>query len=305
MKRARRVSGALGPGAAVHRRHRPVRRGQVARDSRARGPRLLLRRQPADRADSRRSRSSRSAGAARSRRAAVVVDVREGRSWRVSRRLPAAEAASRRRASGCVFLEAADSALLRRFSETRRPHPLGDDRVGGRGHRAKNAACCSRSAVWPIRSSTRAALTVHELRRRDPRIDRRRRVASRRSSVTIVSFGFRRGVPADADLVFDVRFLPNPHFVPSLRRWSGRDSRVWRATCCARRRRGGSCSSTTALLKFLRAAVHRRRARRTSRSRSAARAAGTGRWPLPKRWRGGCGACEASSCACAIATSRT
>ena len=57
-----------------------------------------------------------------------------------------------------------------------------------------------------------------------------------------MSFGFRRGVPPDADLVFDVRFLPNPHFVPALRPLDAAATRAWRATCCARRRRSGSCS---------------------------------------------------------------
>ena len=73
-----------------------------------------------------------------------------------------------------------------------------------------------------------SALTVHELRRRDPRIAGAARRAARRSSSRVLSFGFRGGVPPDADLVFDVRFLPNPHFVTSLRRWSGRNARVAR-----------------------------------------------------------------------------
>jgi UPF0042 nucleotide-binding protein len=70
-----------------------------------------------------------------------------------------------------------------------------------------------------------STLTVHELRRRVRELTDIS-AAPTPLVVTLMSFGFRRGVPADADLVFDVRFLPNPHFVPSLRRWSGRNARV-------------------------------------------------------------------------------
>jgi UPF0042 nucleotide-binding protein len=68
--------------------------------------------------------------------------------------------------------------------------------------------------------------------------------------VTLLSFGFRRGVPADADLVFDVRFLPNPHFVPSLRRWSGRNPRVARYVLRTKPA-VQFLKLTTALLRFL------------------------------------------------------
>ncbi len=182
------------------------------------------------------------------RRAAVVVDVREGRGLA---RFPTVYKALKRRAPDqirLVFLDAADAALVRRFSETRRPHPLGDDRT------VSESIAEERRRLQPMRRLAdqvldTSALTVHELRRRilestggadtvTPLV------------VTLTSFGFRRGVPPDADLVFDVRFLPNPHFVTSLRPWSGRHARdakfVLRAPAA-----GKFLGLTSGLLKFL------------------------------------------------------
>jgi UPF0042 nucleotide-binding protein len=160
------------------------------------------------------------------RRAAVVVDVREGHGLSgfpaMYRRLKKASARQVR----LIFLEAADSTLLRRFSETRRPHPLAVDRTVSEG------LSDERRLLEPLRRMAdqvldTSALTVHELRRRIlETVGDARTVAP--LVVTFVSFGFRRGVPEDADLVFDVRFLPNPHFVTSLRRWSGRHAGVAR-----------------------------------------------------------------------------
>lgn len=159
-----------------------------------------------------------------SRRAAVVVDVREGRGLArfpaVYRRLKKQSASQVR----LIFLDAADSALLRRFSETRRPHPLASHQT------VAESLAEERRLLQPIRQLAdqvldTSALTVHELRRR---ILETTGVAGKVAPlvVTVLSFGFRHGVPEDADLVFDVRFLPNPHFVTSLRRWSGRNERV-------------------------------------------------------------------------------
>jgi RNase adapter protein RapZ len=181
------------------------------------------------------------------RRAAVVVDVREGRGLSsfpdVYRRLKRGAA----RRVRLVFLDSADSALLRRFSETRRPHPLGEGSVS-------ESLAEERRRLQPIRRLADQVvdttnLTVHELRRRI--LESTGGAESFAPlQVSIVSFGFRRGVPPDADLVFDVRFLPNPHFVPTLRRWSGRNSRVSAyvmKTAGAKR----FLALTTALLKFL------------------------------------------------------
>ena len=124
-----------------------------------------------------------------------------------------------------VFIEASEDALLRRFSETRRPHPLGHDRPVLEGLRRE------RVLMEPIRKLADVVIdttkfNVHELRqfiiRRFQKTDRRPMM------VSLVSFGYRYGIPADADLVFDVRFLPNPHFVPQAAQIFGHDPRVAR-----------------------------------------------------------------------------
>jgi UPF0042 nucleotide-binding protein len=159
-------------------------------------------------------------------RAAVVVDVREGRQLA---RFPAAYRRLARRygrAVKLVFLQANDATILRRFSETRRPHPLGASTPVAQGIRNE------RRILQPLRALAvhvidTSRLTVHDLRRV---------VSSSVAGTTktapllvdLTSFGFRRGTPPEADLVFDVRFLPNPHFVNSLRRWSGLNPRVSR-----------------------------------------------------------------------------
>lgn len=157
-------------------------------------------------------------------RVAVVVDVREGA--RLSR-FPAVYRALKARAdveTTLVFLEADRDALVRRFSETRRPHPL------GRGRSTAESVAEEQRRMAPIRKladhvldTTR--LTVHDLRREMVKIGGGTAAATP-LAVTILSFAFKRGVPADADLVFDVRFLKNPHFVPALRPLTGRNSRV-------------------------------------------------------------------------------
>ncbi len=161
---------------------------------------------------------------ATARPAAVVIDVREGRALS---RFPAVYKRLQRESGGRVrllFLEASDSVLMRRFSETRRPHPL------AAGKSVAEGLAEERRLLVPMRKLAdrvldTSTLTVHELRRRIREvIDASAAVAP--LVVTLMSFGFRRGVPLDADVMFDVRFLPNPHFVSSLRRWSGRNKRV-------------------------------------------------------------------------------
>jgi UPF0042 nucleotide-binding protein len=159
-------------------------------------------------------------------KAAVVVDVREGA---LLARFPAVY----RRLRGMrglnpylIFLEARDAALVRRFSETRRPHPMAPRGSVMEGIRSE------RDRLKGIRKMADQILdtsdmTVHELRHAFMALSRG---PSARTplAVTLLSFGFKHGVPADADLVLDVRFLPNPHFVPGLRRRTGRDPRVMR-----------------------------------------------------------------------------
>jgi UPF0042 nucleotide-binding protein len=159
-------------------------------------------------------------------RAAVVVDVREGAfldqfpsMYRRLRRVPGLNPL-------LIFLDASDAALVRRFSETRRPHPLAPDRSAAEGIRVERARMrpIRRMADRTIDTSN---MTVHELRRAFLDLSRER-APRHRLVVTFVSFGFKHGVPLAADLLFDVRFLPNPHFVPALRRKTGRDAAVVR-----------------------------------------------------------------------------
>lgn len=159
-------------------------------------------------------------------RAALLVDAREGRQIA---RLPAILRRLRREHQvRLVFIEANDDALLRRFSETRRPHPMGRELPVREGIRRE------RRLMAPIRKQADAVIettkfNVHELRQFI--VKRFRRRAGRPLLISVVSFGYRFGIPADADLVFDVRFLPNPHFVPRLRPLSGRDAQVVRYIC--------------------------------------------------------------------------
>jgi RNase adapter protein RapZ len=156
-------------------------------------------------------------------RAALLVDAREGdqidKLPGIYRQLVNEHPAT------LVFIEASDEALMRRFSETRRPHPL------GRGESIAEGIREERRRMAPIRRLADVVIdttkfNVHELRQSI--IDRFQNPGRRPLLVSVVSFGFRYGIPADADLVFDVRFLPNPHFVPRLRPFSGKDPRVAR-----------------------------------------------------------------------------
>src|SRR5579871_2291128 len=156
------------------------------------------------------------------RRTALVVDVREGTKLE---KLPGILQSVRQMIpTKIVFLEASDAVLVRRFSETRRPHPLGTDAP------VKSALKQERRHLGKIRSLAdyvidTSKFNVHELR---ALINERFHEKSPEKSILVssVSFGFRQGVPEDADLIFDVRFLPNPHFVPEFRPLTGRDPRV-------------------------------------------------------------------------------
>jgi UPF0042 nucleotide-binding protein len=156
------------------------------------------------------------------RRTALVVDVREGSKFE---RLPEILKSVRRQIpTKVVYLEASDAILVRRFSETRRPHPLGTDAP------VKSALKTERRHLSAIRALAdfvidTSKFNVHELR---AHINERFQEQSSDKNILVscVSFGFRHGVPEDADLVFDVRFLPNPHFVPEFRPLTGRDPKV-------------------------------------------------------------------------------
>ena len=154
---------------------------------------------------------------------AVVVDMRDPA---FLDEFPRALASLRRRQSLgtlLIFLEADDNALVQRFSETRRPHPLAADQTVLEGIRKERTALARVKQMADTVFDT-SELNVHELRRafRDlPRVGQDKPLV-----VTVLSFGYKHGIPLEADLMFDARCLPNPHFVPALRPLTGRDRAV-------------------------------------------------------------------------------
>lgn len=155
-------------------------------------------------------------------RAALVIDAREG-TW--LEHFPAMLKKVRSvLLTRVVYLEASDDALIRRFSETRRPHPL------GRSETVLEAIQAEKQRLDPIRNVADIILdttkfNVHELRAHI-NAQFERETSDRNLTVSVNSFGFKNGVPAEADLVFDVRFLPNPHFIPEFRPLTGKDPEV-------------------------------------------------------------------------------
>ena len=147
-----------------------------------------------------------------------------------------------------IFLDASDAALLRRFSETRRPHPLAP--AGS----VIEGILTERERLRPIREMSdlvldTSDLTVHELRRAFGELAEGRDGRARLTA-TLLSFGYKHGVPPESDLLFDVRFLPNPYFVPDLKRLSGLDPGV-RDYVCAADTAGPFLEKTADLLEFL------------------------------------------------------
>jgi UPF0042 nucleotide-binding protein len=156
--------------------------------------------------------------------AALVVDVREGSRLE---RFPAILAKVRKvLPTRVVFLEASEDAIVRRFSETRRPHPL------GRGETVVSSIRAERKRLDPVRNVADILLdtsrfNVHELRAHiNAQFTRGTGKSERNLTISVTSFGFKNGVPSDADLVFDVRFLPNPHFIPEFRKLTGKHPKV-------------------------------------------------------------------------------
>jgi UPF0042 nucleotide-binding protein len=158
------------------------------------------------------------------RRTALVVDVREGS--KLDELPKILKSVARMIPTKVVFLEASDSVLMRRFSETRRPHPLGTDAPVKSALKAERRHLGAIRAVADLVIDT-SKFNVHELRAHIT--ERFKKQSSEKSLlVSCVSFGFRQGLPEDADVVSDVRFLPNPHFIPEFRPLTGRDPRVAR-----------------------------------------------------------------------------
>jgi RNase adapter protein RapZ len=155
-------------------------------------------------------------------RAALVVDVREGQGLE---RFPSILKQIRKTlATTVIYLEASEAALLRRFSETRRPHPL------GRGDRVAGAIKSERKVLDPIRNVADIIIdtsnfNVHELRThvQDKFVSGG---TGKDLLISSLSFGYKNGIPLDADLIFDVRFLPNPHFIPEFRPLTGKHPKL-------------------------------------------------------------------------------
>ena len=151
-------------------------------------------------------------------KAAMVIDVREGQTLS---EFPAVYEELKKNSAlemSLWFLEAAEAVLVRRFSETRRPHPLDPNRP------VLEAIALERERLAPIRTMADYILdtsqfTIHELRQHAVRLFEEKQ--AQHLLVSLVSFGFKYGVPIDSDLVFDVRFLPNPNFVPDLKPYTG------------------------------------------------------------------------------------
>lgn len=156
---------------------------------------------------------------------AVVTDVRAPG---FSEEMPALLAELERRTGiecTALFLEASDETLLRRFSETRRPHPLSE------GKRVIDGIERERELLAEIRGLADLVFDTSEWSIHEIRSEVYRRFGSERGhppklSISIVSFGFKHGIPYGSDTLFDVRFLANPHFVPDLKDLSGRDRAV-------------------------------------------------------------------------------
>lgn len=159
------------------------------------------------------------------RRAALVVDIREGGQLR---QFPGVYARiSKKIRKRLIFLDADDQVLLRRYSETRRPHPLGGDKSILRSIRAE------RKALEPIRALAdhvivTSQMNVHQLRKQVVEKFGAVEEVGVPTRVYVMSFGFRHGVPTESDLVFDVRFLPNPNYIPEFKDKTGKHTGVAR-----------------------------------------------------------------------------
>ena len=157
------------------------------------------------------------------RRAALVVDVREGAALGEFPRLFEELKEAHSLDASLYFLEASDDALIRRFSETRRPHPLDSTRP------VREAIQMERERLRPIREMSdhivdTSHFSIHDLRKYTDRLFDEQESAG--LLLSLVSFGYKHGIPVDSDLVFDVRFLPNPYFVPELKQLTGSDEPV-------------------------------------------------------------------------------
>ncbi len=161
------------------------------------------------------------------KKVAVVVDTRS-RSLFAQLSSVMSDVALRIGSVTIVFLEATDESLVRRFESSRRPHPLQNDE-GALDHRIVDGLVREREILGDIRAVAdlvidTTSLNVHDLRRRiEAAFDSE---GESDFHITVLSFGFKYGIPVDADMVADVRFLPNPYWEEELRQLTGRDRAV-------------------------------------------------------------------------------
>lgn len=157
------------------------------------------------------------------RRVALVIDVRAGEFL-----APLSDILDMLRAEGhtvkIVFLDASDEVLIRRFSESRRPHPLaaGEPALAGITAERLMLTRLRDGADLIIDTST---LTIHDLKRFISQAFAMERPMTR-IALSLISFGYKHGLPFEADLIFDTRFLPSPHFIDELRSLTGRDAPI-------------------------------------------------------------------------------
>ena len=158
------------------------------------------------------------------RRSALIIDIREGESLK---HFPKSFAEIKKRLrTTLLFVDADDEVLRRRFSETRRPHPLGSETTVLSSIQDERTQLAPIAKLADLYLDT-SKLNVHELRRiisgkfQDQRDENK-------IAIYVNSFGFRHGVPPDSDLVFDVRFLPNPNYIPEFKPLTGRHPSVAR-----------------------------------------------------------------------------
>lgn len=125
-----------------------------------------------------------------------------------------------------VFLDASDAELMRRYASTRRPHPYEKTGLG-----LAEAIASEREDLKPLKEIAdlvvdSSGFSIHDLRREIHRLFNRGQNDGQRVRIIVISFGFKYGLPEDADFVFDARFLDNPYFVPELRHLSGLDQEI-------------------------------------------------------------------------------
>jgi UPF0042 nucleotide-binding protein len=154
---------------------------------------------------------------------AVCIDARNA--WRDLERLPALLAALPGHVqSRLLYLDADEATLIKRFSETRRRHPLSSASLS-----LAEALRRERELLEPVASAASLSIDTRNMTLYELRDSIRQRVVgdeTDRLTLLVQSFGFKRGLPGDADLVFDLRLLPNPHWSPQLRELTGRDPAV-------------------------------------------------------------------------------